>query len=126
MFEPALDAAEGDRWSDCGAEGGLWSTQWRHIARLGVLVGLAGDSRDGEQAAQALGVDLHVHVGAREDFARSGFQGRGGAIMAVLTAVRDASADVLRRLLRAGAVTGYCGRCFWSDARFGVRPVGAF
>ena len=123
MFEAALDAAEGERWSDVGDQGGWWSTQRRHIARLGVLLGLAGDDRAGEEAAQALKVDLHVLFGARKAFGSKGFRHSGGAIVEVLDALLRAGSDVLRRLLRVGVVTGFCGRCFWSDARWGLRPV---
>jgi hypothetical protein len=126
IFEAALDASEGERWSDVGEQCGWWSTQWRRLLRLGTLLGLVGDERSGEEAAQALGVDLHVHVEAREAFGLGGFRRRGGAIVKVLEAVRSAGADVRRRLLWAGFVTEWCGRCFFSDARFGVKPVGTF
>ncbi len=126
MFEAALDADRDERWSDIGADGGFWSTQWRRLERLGLLLGLAGDARIGEEAAQALDVGLHVHAAAREAFERGGFRRRASALVKVLDALRSDGAEVLRRLLRAGVVTGYCGRSFWSDARFGVREVGAF
>lgn len=126
QFEAALDATEGERWSDVGDRGGWWSTQWRHLLLLGALLGLVGDGRVGEKAAQALGVDLHLYVEAREAFALGGFRRRRGAIVEVLEAVRRAGGDVLRRLLRAGMVTGQLGRSFWSDARFGVVPVMTF
>jgi hypothetical protein len=126
MFEAAIDAAKGERQSDIGEQGSWWSTQWRHILRLGLLLGLVGDDRVGQEAAQGLGIDLHLHLGARVAFGKGGFRRRGGAITKVLEAVRSAGADRLRRLLRTGFLTGFCGRCFWSDPRFGLTPVGAF
>lgn len=126
VFEAALDAAEGERWSDIGAKGGWWSTQWRHLVRLGVLLGLSVGEREGEQAGRALGVDLHVLVGGREGFRAGGYRRRGRAVLAVLEAVRGAGGDVLRRLLHAGRVTGLWGRGFFVDPRWGLRPAAAF
>lgn len=126
IFEAALDAAQGERWSDWGDGGGWWSTQWRHLERLGVLLGLGVDDRVGERVARVLGVDLHVHIEAREAFGAGGFRRRGRALVRVLEAVLGAGSDVLRRLLRAGCATGFCGRSFWSDPRRGLSPVASF
>lgn len=126
VFEAALDAAEGERWSDIGAEGGWWSTQWRHLVRLGVILGLSADEREGELAARALGVDLHVHVAGREAFGAGGYRRRGQGVAAVLAAVRHAGGDALRRLLHAGWVTGMWGRGFFVGCRWGLRPPAAF
>ena len=123
IFEAALDASEGERWSDTGQLGGWWSTQWRHLGRLGELLGLGGGDRLGERVAQQLGVDLHVHLEARGAYDARGFQRRGRAVRKVLEAVRVAGSDVLRRLLRAGYEAGLFGRGFWADPRWGLRPV---
>lgn len=126
FFEAALDAADGERWSDSGGQGGWWTTQWRHIARLGELLGLGADGRVGERAAQALEVDLHLHIEAREAFGTGGFRRRGRAVVQVLEATRLVAGDVLRRLLRAGFETGFCGRSFWADPLWGLWPVVPF
>jgi len=128
IFEAALDAGEGEgeRWSDTGQQGGWWSTQWRHLRRIGELFGLGGDGRLGERVAQLLRVDLHVHLEAREAFGAGGFRRRGRAVRQVLVAVRDAGGDVLRRLLRAGYAASLWGRGFWADPRWGLRPVMVF
>ena len=123
IFEAVLDASEGERWSDTGQQGGWWSTQWRHLERLGELLGLGGGDRVGERVAQVLGVALHVHIEARTAFGIGGFHRRGRAVRKVLKAVRDAGGDVLRRLLRAGYAAGQWGRGFWADPRWGLRPV---
>jgi hypothetical protein len=125
-FKAALDAAEGERWSDFGGLRGWWSTQWRHIARLGELFGLSTTTRVSELVAKALGVDLHLHIEARAAFSSGGFRYRGRAVVGVLEAVRAAGGDVLRRHLRAGHSSGCFGRSFRADPRRGLVPVVPF
>jgi hypothetical protein len=123
IFEAALDAADGERWSDTGGQGGRWTTQWRHIARLGELLGLDADGRIAEIVAKALRVDLHVHAKAREKFCSGGFRNRGRAVVQVLEAALAAGAGMLWRLLRAGYMAGLCGRGFWANPRWGLKPM---
>jgi hypothetical protein len=141
VFDAALEAGAGKRWSDFRAGILWWPTQWRRIGRAAELLGLCADGRTAERMAHELDVDLHVHAAAREAYGGGGFRQRGRAVEQVLDAVREAvrkkarllRVDVqrelrllLQRLLRAGSTAGFCGLGYWADPRSGLRPVTAF
>lgn len=131
---PALrairDAADEDtaRWPDYGDEErpGWASTQWRHLVRLGIWLGLRGVELLGQQVATALSLPLHVHAAARQDYQAGGYRQRGQAILRVLRAVGRRGA-LWQRLLGAGHVAGLIGRAVVVVNRTGqVQPLPAF
>jgi hypothetical protein len=126
-FSAALDAAKGERWSDFGRTGcGWWTTQWRHLRRLGELFGLGSGGTVAELVAEAVGVPLHLALEARATFGAGGFRSRGRALVQILDAMREVGTSVLKRLMRAGYVASWCGRAFYADPRWGLRPMVPF
>jgi hypothetical protein len=104
-------------WSDpLGNEPGWASTQWRQIGRWGRWLGLSGSAGTGQQIAAALGVALHEHAAARAAYQRRHYRQRGRALLSVLQLASRAG-DVMRKLLRAGAIAGLLGRSFGIDVQ---------
>lgn len=128
VFKAAADAADGsERWSETGADGRWWSTQWRQILRAGELLGLGGDGHLGERAAMHLGIGLHVHAGARRRYRRKSFRQRGRAVVDTVRAAVAAGIGLLWRLLRAGYATGCLGHSYYCGPhRRRLIPVAAF
>ena len=127
MFEAAADASDPnhERWSDIGEEKEWSSTQWRHIMRAGELLALSSPTELAEQAAMHLGVDLHVHERARQQYRAGDYRQRGRAVMMVLSPAVCGEGRT-RRLLRAGCISDWCGRSFFADQRVGLLPIASF
>jgi hypothetical protein len=126
-FKAALDASEGERWSDFGRTGERWwTTQWRHLQRLGELFGWGADGTVVELIAEALGVPLHLALEAHAKFDCGGFRNRGRALVQLLDAIRNAGVVILRRLMHAGYLANWCGRAFYADPRWGLRAMVPF
>jgi hypothetical protein len=111
-------------WRDPEGKEPCWrSTQWRQIARWGRWLGLVGPEGNGQQIAAALGVPLHEHAAARAMYQkRLHYRQRAVALLSVLRLVSLAG-DVMRKLLRAGAIAGLMGRGFGVDRLGRLRPL---
>ena len=126
VFQAAVDAEEGERWSEIGGSEAWWPTQWRQIGWAGEVLGLRSSAEVGERVSRELGLSLHEHRDARSAFAQGGFRERGRVVMRVLRATVQAGGDVLRRLLRAGHLVGLFGRAFRWNTRGGLMPMVTF
>lgn len=122
FHEAALDSAQGHWWpvEGVGAETtpGLFATQRRHVARSGLLLGLATEERTAELLGSILDVGSLLLFQARAQYRQGGLRGRGRGVIRVLLALEPRRDD---RLLAAGHVAGLWGRPWRIDPQTGRR-----
>ena len=125
LFEAACAASGSVLWPEESlAAPGCGKTQYRRIALCGRWLGLDGTRATAELASAELGVGLSLLTSTRQQWQASlRRRERGPLVVQVFEVACEQQSNLLFRLLRAGLLTGACGRAWVAGADGVAHPV---